>query len=100
MDINILVFTDFREGKEGARMVFLYWFSEYFRVDLKHCVPPAFLGNQEGNKHMAQRIALCDQQGDIPGGERLPPSLLSLQALSIVLQTRHFILRLMLILFG
>ena len=55
MDINILVFTDFREGKEGARMVFLYWFREYFQMDLKHCVPPAFLGNHEGNKHTNSR---------------------------------------------
>lgn len=51
VDINMLVFTDFGEEKEGARMVFLYWFREYFRVDLKLCLPPAFLGNHEGNKH-------------------------------------------------
>lgn len=102
MDINMLVFTDFGEEKEGARMVFLYWFREYFRVDLKLCLPPAFLGNHEGNKHThnsrpSALISAINRGTFLEVRASLP--LYSLQALSVVVQT-HFILRLMLILFG
>ena len=111
MDINILfVFTDFREGKERARTVFLYWFNEYFWVDLKHCSLPAFWGTTANLKDTHTHAHTMPDPACYPlrptGGHSwrwegyYPFISLSRHWFPVVLQTCHFILRLMLILFG